>query len=401
MTSSAEILGRYPVTIASIALGGAVTASLLGGAVSKLGVGVLVALTAIVAAQLLRRAWHARSTSGIAALTLLAPLVALAHALRVSDAPRIERWAGAIDATISTLFVAAAVLAFAGARLLLLARRRSARTPWASIAGDRPDDATQRTGLWLLTSAALLVGAGLLLATLAPRGFAGLGEDSLGLVLLLILSITAVLVAPALAAVVVVGSRDRLERERVLQRQTVAAHLHDSVLQTFALVQRRLDEPDEVRRLIRHQERELRDWLAGRDPHRPDSLEGALQQVVDEVEAELHASIELELLDDRPLSPELGHMIDAAREAMRNAARHGGGAPIRVLAVADGASTEIYVRDDGPGFALDTVPAERLGIRDAIVGRMAAIGGTAVIDTAPGAGTEIVLRLPTRTENGR
>lgn len=399
MTS--DMLERRPATIVSVTAAVAVSAALIGGFAAKLGVGVLVALVTTVTAKVIRRAWRDRLPSGIAAILVLIPLVGIAVALG-ADAPRPERFSRAIDITVATLFGAAAALIFAGARLLTATRRRSAETPWSSLtAAGFPDDGTGRAGRVLTVTGGLLIGTGLLLVLVAPQGFAGLGVNWPDFVLLAVLAVVALLVAPALAAVAVVGSRDRIERERVLQRQAVAAHLHDSVLQTFALVQRRLDDPDESRRLIRHQERELRDWLAGRDPQRPDALGGALQQVVDEVEAELHASIELELLDDRPLSPELGHMIDAAREAMRNAARHGGGAPIRVLAVADGASTEIYVRDDGPGFALDTVPAERLGIRDAIVGRMAAIGGTAVIDTAPGAGTEIVLRLPTRTENGR
>lgn len=181
-----------------------------------------------------------------------------------------------------------------------------------------------------------------------------------------------------------------------MHRQAVAAHLHDSVLQTFALVQRRIDDPDEVRRLIRRQERELRDWLAGREPLRPDTLGGALQQVVDEVEAELHATIELELLGDRRVDAAVGALIDATREALRNALRHGAGAPVRVVAAMDGPTTEIYVRDEGPGFVLDAVPTQRRGIRDAIIGRMASVGGSAEIDTEPGAGTEVVLRLPRR-----
>lgn len=402
MTVRSELLRRYAAAIGGIALAGAVSVTLIGGLAAKLGVGVLAVAVSIGAAPLLRAAWRVRITTGIAVLLLLVPLGGLAATLWLSDAPRIERWSHAVDVILATLFAAAAVLVFEGARRLLLARRRSAGTPWSSLtANGRSDGRARRGGRALLTSGVLLVGAGLLLAGLAPRGLAGLGATWPSAMLLAILAVAALIVAPALAAVAAVGSRDRIERERVLQRQAVAAHLHDSVLQTFALVQRRLDDPDESRRLIRHQERELRDWLAGRDPQRPDALGGALQHVVDEVEAEFHASIELEVLDDHPVDARVGHLIDAAREALRNAARHGGGTPIRVLAVADGASIEIYVRDDGPGFVLDAVPAERLGIRDAIVGRMAAIGGSAVIDTAPGAGTEIVLRLPNRTENGR
>lgn len=402
MTSSSEVLERYPAAIASVALAAAVSTALIGGPAAKVGVGVLAALVVVLSARLLRRAWRDRITAGIAVIVLAVPLVGMAITLRASDVSRAERLGHVVDVTVTTLFAAAAVLVFAGARVVVLTRRRSAGTPWASLASDdRPDNRTQQAGRGLAASGVLLVGAGLLLVGLAPQGLAGLGTSWSGLTLLAVLATVALVVAPALAAATVVGRRDRAERERALQRQAVAAHLHDSVLQTFALVQRRLDDPDEVRRLIRRQERELRDWLAGRDARRPDSLGGALQQVVDDVEAEFHAPIELELLGDRPVDHRVGQLIDAAREALRNAARHGDGAPIRVLAAADGPETEVYVRDEGPGFVVDSVPTERRGIRDAIIGRMAAVGGSAVIDAAPEAGTEVVLRLPVRPDGGR
>lgn len=397
-----EALERYPTTIASVAAAGAVAAALVGGPAAKVGVGVLAALVMITAARLLRRAWHDRFAAGTTAMLLLVPLTGAAIALRAPGASRPERWGGAVDLVVATSFVAAAILVFAGTRLLALTRRRRAGTPWASLASDdRPDERMRRAGRRLATTGVLMVVASLVLVGVAPRGLAGLGADWAGVVVLSVLAVTALVVAPALAAAAVVGQRDRAERERALQRQTIAAHLHDSVLQTLALVQRRLDDPEEARRLIRHQERELRDWLAGRDALRPDSLGGALRQVVDEVEAELHVAIELEVLGDRPIDARVGHLVDAAREALRNAARHGRGAPIRVLATADGPTTDIYVRDEGPGFALDDVPSERRGIRDAIVGRMTAVGGSAVIDAASGAGTEVVLRLPARIEDAR
>lgn len=400
--TSTEALERYPAAIASVAAAGALSTALLGGTAAKVGVGILAALVVVAASRLLRRAWRDRLAAGVAALLLAVPLIGLAVVLRTSGASRAERIASAVDVTVVTFFVATAVLVFAGARLLVLTRRRSAGTPWASLASeDHRDERSRRSGRRLATAGVLLVGAGLALVAIAPRGLAGLGADWLGVALLAVLAVVALLVAPALAAATVVGRRDRAERERALQRQAVAAHLHDSVLQTFALVQRRIDDPDEVRRLIRRQERELRDWLAGRDPLRPDTLGGALQRIVDDVEAELHEPIELEVLGDRPVDDRVGQLIDAAREALRNAGRHGGGAPIHVLAAADGPVTEIYVRDEGPGFALDAVPAERRGIRDAIIGRMAAAGGSAVIDATPGVGTEVVLRLPAGTEDGR
>lgn len=399
--TSAEAIERYPVPLASVALAGAVLVASAGDFGAKLAVGVLVAIVAIAAARLLRRAWRERLAAGIAVILLAVPLAGLAAALPLSHAPRADRWAVASDVTVLTLFVAAAILVFVGGRRLVLSRRHRDGTPWASLsANGRSVVRARRAGRLLVAAGTLLVVAGVVVVAVAPRGLAGLGADWAGVVVLSGLAVMGLLVAPALAAIAIVGRRDRRERERALQRQVVAAHLHDSVLQTLALVQRRLDDPAEASRLIRRQERELRDWLAGRDPLRPDFLAGALQEVVDEVEAELHVEIEQEVLGDHPVDSRVGLLVDAAREALRNAARHGG-VPIRVLAVADGPTTEIYIRDDGPGFTLDAVPVERRGVRDAIIGRMAAAGGSAVIDAAPGAGTEVVLRLPNPTEDGR
>lgn len=393
---------RFGSAAIAAALAVAVLAALVGGVAARLGVGIVVALVTVGAARLLRSAWRDRVSAGIAAALLLGPVVGLGLVALDRSARTPDRVAQAVDLAVATLFVAAATLVFAGVRRLVLIRRRNADTPWVMLAtAGRPDDHVRRTGRLQAAAGISLLAAGLLLVGFAPRGLAGLGVSWPGALLLAVLAVAALIAAPALAAITVVGRRDRAERERALQRQAVAAHLHDSVLQTFALVQRRLDDPDEVRRLIRRQERELRDWLAGREPARPDTLTGALQQVIDEIELELHVPIELEILGDRPVDPSVGSLIDATREALRNAARHGGGAAIRVLAAADGPITEVYVRDEGPGFVPDAVPIERRGIRDAIIGRMAAVGGSAVIDAVPGAGTEVVLRLPMRTEGVR
>lgn len=390
---------RYGAPIGAATLAVAMLAALVGGPAARLGVGLAVAVLAWGLAWLVRTIWRRRAASGTAVLLLLVPLAALALIPLTADRPAVERAARAVDVTVATMLVAAAVLVFAGVRRLALTRRRTGGSPWATfasterlLAGDRPP------AIRMTTAGVMLVATSMLLIVLAPRGFAGSGTSWGGALLLLALATSAVIAAPALAAMAVVNRRDRAERERALQRQAVAAHLHDSVLQTFALVQRRLDDPDEVRRLIRRQERELRDWLAGRDPRRPDMLGGALQQVIDDVETELHVSIELELLGDRRVDRDVGSLVDATREALRNAARHGDGAPIRVLAAADGPTTEVYVRDEGPGFVPDEAPIERRGIRDAIIGRMTAVGGSAVIDAAPGAGTEVVLRLPSRSD---
>jgi signal transduction histidine kinase len=176
-------------------------------------------------------------------------------------------------------------------------------------------------------------------------------------------------------------------------RQRFAAHLHDSVLQTLALVQRQAHDPSAVTRLARRQEHALRAWMAGEAELASETLVAALRDVVGEVEDEHGVAIELSAIGDRPLDAAGEALTAAAREALRNAVRHGGGAPVFVFAEVTPDGAEVFVRDEGPGFALAGVPAERRGIRDAIVGRLVAVGGGAVVESAPGEGTEVALRI--------
>ena len=176
--------------------------------------------------------------------------------------------------------------------------------------------------------------------------------------------------------------------------QVIAAHLHDSVLQTLALIQRRSHDPVAVAQLARQQERSLRAWLAGRDERSADTLAGALRAAAREVEDE-HAGavIEVVTVGDARLGSRSDAVVRAAREAMRNAVRHGGGGtPTRVFLEVEGDRCEAYVRDAGGGFSLDAVAEERRGVRDAIIGRMEHAGGTATIESGP-AGTEVALRI--------
>jgi hypothetical protein len=176
----------------------------------------------------------------------------------------------------------------------------------------------------------------------------------------------------------------------------VAAHLHDSVLQTLALIGRTADDPDRVRQLARQQERSLRAWLAGRDEAAATSLTGAIRVAAQEVEDEVTGSrIEVVAVGDAPLDRISDAMVRAAREAMRNAVRHAG-SPVRVFVEVEGAAREVFIRDTGAGFDLATITEERRGVRDAIIGRMEHVGGTATIDSGP-SGTEIALRAVSPT----
>jgi signal transduction histidine kinase len=133
--------------------------------------------------------------------------------------------------------------------------------------------------------------------------------------------------------------------------------------------------------------------MAGETELVSDTLVAALRETVAEVEDEHGINVELTVIGDRPLNGWGEAVIAATREALRNAARHAPGRKVFVFAEISERSAEVFVRDDGPGFEPDDVPRERRGIRDAIVGRMASAGGQAVIDSSPGAGTEVALRI--------
>lgn len=195
---------------------------------------------------------------------------------------------------------------------------------------------------------------------------------------------------------------ERAGRVRATERAEIAAHLHDSVLQTLALIQRRAGNEHDVVRLARAQERELRGWLY-RDPGKEaGQLSEGIKAAAAEVEDALGHAVEVVSVGDSAMAERHEALVQAAREAMLNAARHGGGAVSVYLEVTDGAA-EVFVKDRGPGFDPDAVPADRLGVRESIIGRMNRHGGTAAIISSPD-GTEVRLRLPlpaaTATDNG-
>lgn len=185
---------------------------------------------------------------------------------------------------------------------------------------------------------------------------------------------------------------ERSGRARATERAEIAAHLHDSVLQTLALIQRRAGNEHDVVRLARAQERELRGWLY-RDPGKEaGQLSEGLKAAAAEVEDSLGRAVEVVSVGDCAMTERHEALVQAAREAMLNAARHGGGPVSVYLEVTDDAA-EVFVKDRGPGFDPDSVPADRLGVRESIIGRMHRHGGTAAIISSPD-GTEVRLRLP-------
>ena len=187
---------------------------------------------------------------------------------------------------------------------------------------------------------------------------------------------------------------ERAERVRSQERAELAAHLHDSVLQTLALMQRQADNPREVAGLARRQERELRAWLNGGRPWGERStFAAALELAAAEAEEAHGVVVDVVAVGDHPLDDDAEALVAAAREAIVNAAKFGDGAPVSVYAEATDDAVEVFVRDRGPGFDPDAVPADRRGVRESIVGRMERHGGSALIHSVPGEGTEVELRM--------
>jgi phage shock protein PspC (stress-responsive transcriptional regulator) len=243
------------------------------------------------------------------------------------------------------------------------------------------------------TGVALVIGAGL--AFLFLNGALGALRDVL-LGAVAVVVVLAVILAPWWWRLVGRLSEERAERIRSQERAEVAAHLHDSVLQTLALVQRRSHDPREVAGLARRQERELRTWLSGRPPARPDErVAAALEAAAAEVEEDHRVTVDTVLVGDAPLDERGETVVAAAHEALVNAAKFAArAAPVSLYAELDDERMQVFVRDRGPGFDPDAVPADRRGIRDSIVGRMERRGGRAVIHAGNGSaatGTEVEL----------
>lgn len=182
----------------------------------------------------------------------------------------------------------------------------------------------------------------------------------------------------------------REDKVRADARADMAAHLHDSVLQTLALIQRRADDPKAVQTLARRQERELRTWLYG-DTTDETTLKAALTRAAAEIEDERGVEIELVVVGDLELNPDLNAMVRAAREAMLNSAKHSGADLVDVYAEVTDDLVEIFVRDRGRGFDPDDIEHDRMGVRRSIIERMERHGGGARIRSAPGEGTEVRL----------
>lgn len=248
-------------------------------------------------------------------------------------------------------------------------------------------------GAGRLVAGVALTSAGVLTLATRDQGWAGVASATVAAIAMLI-------------GVVVVAlpwgirfwqrfKQEQAARVRATERADIAAHLHDSVLQTLALIQRSSGNAGEVARLARSQERELRSWLYGGVGDDADSLAAAFRAAAIEVEERHGIPVEVVVAGDAPPNEATAALVQAAREAMLNAVRHGA-PPVSAFVEVGPERIEAFVRDHGPGFDVDAVAADRLGVRESIIGRMSRHGGTARVRRME-PGTEVCLSVPTRT----
>lgn len=246
--------------------------------------------------------------------------------------------------------------------------------------------------LLAISAGAVLVLAGIVLVVINWDGSGGFGPAVLAV--LLTLGGVAALAVP-------LGLRlwDSLVEERAAkaaadERADIASHLHDSVLQTLALIQKRADDPGEVARLARGQERELRQWLFDAPEKLNSTVFAAVELACGEVEDLFGIRIApVTVGTDRDLEDDSQAAVLAAREAMVNAAKHAAVDSVDVYAELFGGDLSIFVRDRGVGFDPEQVPEDRHGIRDSIRGRVDRAGGEVQIRSSPGEGSEVSITM--------
>jgi signal transduction histidine kinase len=254
-----------------------------------------------------------------------------------------------------------------------------------------------RRRVWLRVAVAILLLA-------MGAGFLAYGHESLAMLrpvagAVLVLVGAAILLGPWWLGIARDLAEERRARIRAEERADMAARVHDSVLQTLAMIQRRADQPQQVIQMARAQERELRAWLF--DGRAPGSLDGedmtlasGIRLIQQEVEAQHGVPVEAVTVGDCDLDDDLRALLAAAREATVNAAKWSGADVVSLFAEVEPGEVSLYVRDRGRGFDPDAVPEDRKGLAESIHGRMTRRGGSASVRSTPGQGTEVSLTMP-------
>jgi signal transduction histidine kinase len=274
--------------------------------------------------------------------------------------------------------------------------------PWAYLAARRLEGEAEAGRILrrILAVGAALAGTGVVVAVAIAA--AGTGEPGMAgavamfsILIAGLLALVGVVVFPWLFLLTRTVTRERAARVRAEERAEVATHLHDSVLQTLTLIQKRPSDPGEMGRLARHAERELRGWLYGPADRGEDDLIVALHAAAGEVEDRFGVSVELVTVGTCRLDERARAVVGAAGEALTNAAKHAGVARVSLFAEVGDGQVVVVVRDRGSGFD-QAIAGGRggRGIPDSILGRIRRQGGTATIRTTPGAGAEVELRMP-------
>ena len=246
---------------------------------------------------------------------------------------------------------------------------------------------------WVLAGGIALAGGGVVLL-LATTGQLANARNGFAATLVILVGIV-LATAPLWRRLLDSREAERSARIRSEERAAVAAHLHDSVLQTLALIQRHAEEPQAVSRLARSQERELRAWLYEPAVVREGGTwAGLVAGLVADVEADHALIVDPVVVGDAPVDEALAALGAATREALVNAAKHSGAAAADLYTEVTPARVSVFVRDRGAGFDPAAVPDDRRGLRDSVSGRLIRLGGTADVRSALGEGTEVELVLP-------
>jgi signal transduction histidine kinase len=290
-------------------------------------------------------------------------------------------------------FFGAIVLACLGAALIWrqatdtqrAAWRRVSRTSLTATPGDR------RGVVRLLAGGAMVVAGAVLV--LARRTDIDATWDVLLAVGVTVIGL-ALITGPLWIGVLTELTDERRARIRSEERAALAAQVHDSVLQTLALIQRSSADPRQVARLARSQERELRTLLYGAHDDATGRLASAIADAAGEVEDQFGITVETVVVGDAPLDDASAATVQAAREALVNAAKHAGVESVSLYTEVEPGQIVTYVRDRGAGFDAHAVPDDRQGLQGSIVGRMTRHGGTAHVRSTPDEGTEVELRMP-------